>query len=63
MAKKEQAQCPYCNSENIEYGVVKIHDEGFVDYPCHCNSCGKDFIEGYFLTYEGMFDTDGNEIK
>lgn len=63
MAKKEQGLCPYCGSEDIDYGTMDLNMGGAVDYPCHCNKCNKDFIEGYHLEFDGMFDKDGEEIK
>lgn len=63
MAKKEQGLCPYCGSEDIEYGVMDLNMGGEVVYPCHCNKCNKDYFEGYHLEFVGMFDKEWEEIK
>ena len=60
---KEQGKCPYCGSEDIEYGSMELKDDNIVDYPCHCNKCNKDFTEGYHLEFDGMFDEDGEELE
>jgi hypothetical protein len=59
---KEQGKCPYCGSENIKYGSSELKDGEVYDYYCHCDACGKDFIEGYHLEYDGMFDENGQDI-
>lgn len=59
---KKQGLCPFCGSENIEYGNIDLRDD-FLDYPCKCNNCNKEFIEGYHLEFDGMFDMSGVEIK
>lgn len=51
MAKiAEQGKCPYCGSEDIEYGDTNI-DGDVLGYEFHCNNCGKDSTEWYDLTF------------
>ena len=59
---KEQGLCPYCGSEDIDYLCGEFKDDNVYDYDCKCNKCGKQFIEGYHLEFDGMFDEDGNEL-
>lgn len=32
----EQGQCPYCNSNNLEYGAAEFQDDGLAFYPWKC---------------------------
>lgn len=61
--KKKQGLCPYCNSGDIDYLNGDFTDGELYDYNCKCNKCGKEFIEGYHLVFDGIYDKDGNEIK
>ena len=44
--------CPYCNSENIDYGVAKF-EPNYIYYPCTCNECKKYFEEWNELNFSG----------
>lgn len=61
---KTSGKCPYCESDDIEYGALDFdNDITFVFYPCKCNKCGKEFNEGYTLEYTGMYNEDMDEIE
>lgn len=47
---KEAGKCPYCNSENINYGDTTLDAESLA-YNCTCNDCKQDFQEWYVLEY------------
>lgn len=47
---KEAGTCPYCNSENINYGDTTLDAESLA-YNCICNDCKQDFQEWYVLEY------------
>ena len=59
---KEQGKCPYCGNENITYVSSGFRCWDVYNYYCHCDACGKNFIEGYHLEYDDMFDEDGQDI-
>ena len=44
--------CPYCNSEDIEYGVAKF-EPNFIYYPCTCGQCKRYFEEWNELSFSG----------
>ena len=52
MIKIEKGKCPYCGSENVEYGSLEICDEG-VYYKVFCNDCENNFEEHYDLKFAG----------
>lgn len=59
---KEQGKCPHCNSEDIDYITSETEGDN-LDWYAKCNKCGKSFIEGYHITYDGMFDdVTGKEL-
>lgn len=62
MATKERGVCPYCGSEDIDYITSETECDN-LDWHAKCNACGKRFIEGYHIVFDGMFDEDGEEIE
>ena len=62
MATKERGLCPYCGSEDIDYITSETECDN-LDWHAKCNKCGKRFIEGYHIIFDGMFDEDGEEIE
>lgn len=63
MATKEQGLCPYCGSEDIDYITSETENDN-LDWYAKCNKCKKQFIEGYKITYVGMFSQEtGEEIQ
>ena len=44
--------CPYCNSEDIDYGAAKF-EPNHIYYPCICNECKKYFEEWNELNFVG----------
>lgn len=57
---QEEGKCPYCGSYDIEYEESERDGQQY-NYNCHCTKCGKDFIEGYKMVFEGMFDPESGE--
>ena len=55
----ERNKCPYCGSENIEYGSLELVDEQMY-YRMTCKDCKKDSREWYSLSY---IETVGAHIK
>lgn len=53
---KEQGRCPYCGSENIDWGFAEPVDN-MMSYPMTCNKCGKKSIEWYEMIY---IETNGD---
>lgn len=45
--------CPYCNSEDIDYGCVHFEAD-FLYFPCTCNTCNRYFEEWNTLTFAGL---------
>lgn len=45
--------CPYCNSEDIDYGSVHFEAD-FLYFPCTCNKCKRYFEEWNELTFAGL---------
>ena len=69
---KEQGICPYCGSDDIEWGFREIDDPFLFDNGSCCK-CGRDFIDVYKIEYDGyntfdengeehLFDKEGNEL-
>lgn len=50
--KGKQGNCPYCNSDNLEYGTFGFDDTGGY-YETECNDCKKHFNETYDFTFVG----------
>lgn len=48
----EQNVCPYCGSDDIEYGPSEHVDE-MEYYPAVCKICGRKFEEWYRLSFVG----------
>jgi len=48
------SQCPYCKSEDIEGGSVKIEHGVYQEVWCH--KCGKEWVDVYVLVdiHEGV---------
>ena len=46
-------QCPYCNSNDIDYKALQLEDDGMVFYPATCNSCKNYFEEWYSMSFAG----------
>lgn len=60
----KQGICPYCNSDDLEYGCVEF--EGDMCYfPFTCNSCDKQGEEWYNMDFSGhnVFDEEGTNIE
>lgn len=43
-------KCPYCSSENIDYGIMEPEDN-LIILPKTCLDCGKDSEEVYRTLY------------
>ena len=56
----KQGICPYCNSNELDYGDL-IPDGNYIIYPTECGNCGYEFKETYRLDFVGNFNTDGSE--
>ncbi|GFH41418.1 hypothetical protein [Pseudolactococcus insecticola] len=48
----EQAKCPACGSENVEYGSIEFNGEG-ATYEVSCEDCNINFMEWYDLVFAG----------
>jgi Zn finger protein HypA/HybF involved in hydrogenase expression len=48
---KEAGKCPYCGSEDIDYGTMYPEDDNTVSYKCTCKECNQSFTEWYLLQY------------
>ena len=59
----KQGQCPYCNSNKLEYGVIERQEDGLAYYPWTCKNCGHSGEEWYELKFIGHNDEDGQEIE
>lgn len=57
-----QGQCPYCNSNDLDYGAMEPEDDGLVYYPWKCNCCGGEGEEWYELNFIGHNDDAGNIV-
>lgn len=55
----ELGKCPYCKSEDLEYGDGEVQDCTYA-YDVTCNECGKDFEEVYDMEFAGII-TDEHE--
>ena len=49
---KKQGHCPYCDSENLDYGTLAIEGEGGY-YETDCMDCGEHFHEWYNFNFIG----------
>lgn len=47
---KEAGKCPYCGSQDINYGTM-YPDGEMVYYDCICIKCNQDFREWYVMEY------------
>ena len=43
-------ECPYCGSNNLDYGTSEILDDT-LRYPATCLDCGESFDEDYAIEY------------
>ena len=50
MKNNIEGECPNCGSENSEYGIAEILDNG-VGYEYECNDCGHFDVEWYDLVF------------
>lgn len=41
--------CPFCRSKNIESGPIETSDSGLPCAHVHCEDCGKEWVDWYFL--------------
>ena len=44
--------CPYCNSDDIEYGSAKFEGD-MLYFPCTCNNCKRNFEEWNEISFVG----------
>ena len=54
--------CPYCNSEDINYGAAKFK-LNYIYYPCTCNECKRYFEEWNELHFSGHNVGSSGEYK
>lgn len=55
----ETGKCPYCNSENVEYGSSGPSD-GLYYYESDCYECKNTWREYYILKFDGNY---GDNLK
>jgi len=56
-----RGKCPYCHSDNVDYGDFEIDDDGGV-YHTHCIDCGGDYDEAYNFVFDACYgDPDKEE--
>jgi endogenous inhibitor of DNA gyrase (YacG/DUF329 family) len=61
--KNCKGKCPFCGSEDLEYGVLEIQDE-LLYYPFTCNDCDKEGEEWYDMEYATTtYTEEPEEIK
>lgn len=48
----ELGKCPYCGSEELDYGAMEPADE-MIYYPWTCSHCGKQGEEWYSMKFIG----------
>ena len=58
----ELGKCPYCDSDNLEYGNSKVDDYGYV-YEVTCRKCNKEFEENYEMKYSGKSVIENGNLK
>ena len=51
MDKECMGNCPFCGSQNIDYGTSNVLDETLI-YPAICENCNKYFEEHYAIVYD-----------
>lgn len=56
--KHKVNQCPYCDSTNLNYGVIEIDGDSGIYFPIYCQDCGKTSKEFHNLVYS---ETIGDE--
>jgi len=49
----KQEACPYCGSDDLDYGALEFGDE-CVNYPVLCNKCKGHFTESYDFYFSGQ---------
>jgi len=54
----EPGKCPYCGSFNLAFDSIDDSDDT-VTYAAHCRDCGKDYKEGYIMSFIGVYDEEG----
>lgn len=51
--KVEEGLCPYCGSSHLDF--TDWEEDGLsLQYSVRCNSCHKDFLMHYALTFTGV---------
>ena len=55
--ESEGRHCPYCNSQNIDSGLVHLEGDGF-EADVSCNDCGKSWRDVYGLVDVEELESD-----
>ena len=50
----ELGMCPYCNSEELEYGEMKLECNSLW-YEVRCEKCGRHFVEMNEISFVGNY--------
>ena len=60
----EAGICPYCGSDDLEYGSMEPETNNLIYYPWECNDCGHKGEEWYQLTFDGhtVENEDGDMV-
>ena len=58
----EENVCPFCGSEDIDFGVMEPIDGDSIFHDCTCNNCDETFRSFYGLTFESHWVEDNKEI-
>lgn len=58
----EQGKCPYCGSDDVEYGF-REHVDDMIYYEVACKDCGRTFQEWYELKFSGHNVGAGLDIE
>jgi len=59
-----ECRCPYCGSDNLEWGAFDYDDDGDgAYYEVQCSDCRQYFDEWYDLKFSGVRDHHGKYMS
>lgn len=57
-----EAECPKCNSQDIEHGDKDWDESGYV-VPVKCLNCDFRYQINFWVKYDGLLDTNGEPLN